>query len=1080
MELCVRPERADWPRLMSRRLKDDDSVRDIVRGIIDRVARDGDRALTELSEEIDGVRPGAAGRGDCPGLEVRQEEFDAAEAAVSREMKAAIEAAYWNIRRFHEAQMPQEVEVETSPGVHCISRPVPIRRVGLYVPGGSAPLFSTVLMLAVPARVAGCGEVILCTPPGKDGRVAPEVLCAARLCGVDRVFRVGGAQAVAAMAFGTETIPAVDKIFGPGNRYVTAAKQMLGLTQTAIDMPAGPSEVMVMADGSARADFVAADLLSQAEHGPDSQVVLLCLSEEFALEVREQISVLTRRLPRQAIAQKALDNSKMIVLSGVWEMVDFANGYAAEHLILAVENPWSVARRITSAGSVFIGNWSPESAGDYASGTNHTLPTSGWARAYSGVNTDSFFRRMTLQELTPVGLRCIGGTIMTMAAGEGLDAHRLAVKERLDYLNDNGVLPPWEADPDLKKEMLDDRILEDDEDYDGYLEYEDPYEYLAGTYRKWEDSKDGATLKLVRENVKEMEPYSTARDEFVGKPEICLDANENPNENGFNRYPDPHQKALKRRISEIKGVSPDRIFVGNGSDEAIDLCYRVFCRPGMDNAVSIAPSYGMYGVAANINDVEFRKVQLNSDFSLDEERLFSAVDDRTKLLFICSPNNPTGNIFPRRQIERVIRRFNGIVVLDEAYADFSSDGSMLTALDDYPNLIILQTMSKARGMAALRVGMAFASPLIAGLFARVKYPYNIGALTQRIVLKRLETPCDGQVAGIISERERVRAALETCPLVEKVWPSEANFLLVKFIEADKVGNSANRAGACARDAAVRNTSFAAKIYNALVSEGIIVRDRSRVPGCEGCLRITIGTPRENDRLLCVLCRMADGTAASAGGGPSGIEAGEGRGTRNDYGRTALSSRSATVMRNTSETQITVMLDLDGHGPSYISTGIGFFDHMLDQLVHHGGMSLLIDAHGDLNVDEHHTVEDVGIALGEAVRQALGDKAGIARYGFVLPMDESEARVLVDFGGRIDFRWDVSFTREMIGDMPTEMFPHFFKSFAEAARCNLHISASGENGHHKIEGVFKAFARAVRCGVALTGAPDELPSSKGVL
>ncbi|MCD8295099.1 MAG: histidinol-phosphate transaminase [Clostridia bacterium] len=535
-----------------------------------------------------------------------------------------------------------------------------------------------------------------------------------------------------------------------------------------------------------------------------------------------------------------------------------------------------------------------------------------------------------------------------------------------------------------------------------------------------------------------MEPYSTARDEFDGVPEICLDANENPNDNGYNRYPDPHQKALKQRISEIKGVNPDRIFVGNGSDEAIDLCFRVFCRPGWDNAVSIAPSYGMYKVAAHTNDVEFREVQLGEDFTLDEGALFSAVDARTKLLFICSPNNPTGNIFPLEQLGRVIRRFGGIVVLDEAYVDFSSGGSMLPELDKYPNLIILQTMSKARGMAALRVGMAFASPLIAGIFARVKYPYNLGALTQNIVLKRLETPCDAQVAQILSERARVRKALEANPLVQKIYPSEANFLLVKVIDAKK-------------------------IYNILVSEGIIVRDRSNVKGCESCLRITIGTKRENDRLLYVLHQIAAEEKLT-----------------DKESKIASDDRSATVMRATTETQITVMLDLDGRGPSYISTGIGFFDHMLDQLVHHGGMSLLVDAKGDLKVDEHHTIEDVGIAIGEAMRQALGNKAGIARYGFVLPMDESEARVLVDFGGRIDFKWDVSFSREKIGEMPTEMFEHFFRSFADAARCNLHISATGENEHHKIEGVFKAFARAVRYAAARTVASDELPSSKGVL
>lgn len=427
MEIYINPARDSWEELTSRRRSDDSSVDATVSSIIGKVKDNGDKALISLSEEIDKVRPDS--------LEVSREEKEEAVRLVPASMKSALEKAADNIRKFHKAQLPSEIRVETMPGVKCVSKPVPLDSIGLYIPGGSAPLFSTVLMLAIPAAVAGCRQVVLCTPPDRNGKVNPTVLYAAHLCGVGRIFKVGGAQAIAAMAFGTESIPRVDKIFGPGNRYVTRAKQMLSST-VAIDMPAGPSEVMVLADSSARPDFVASDLLSQAEHGADSQVMLVCTSEDFAARVREKVSEQLENLPRKDIAAKALEGSRIIVLGSSDDMTDFANLYAAEHLIISMENPWKAAERITAAGSIFIGNYSPESAGDYASGTNHTLPTSGWARSFSGVNTGSFMRRMTLQELTREGLDALGGTIMEMAAGEGLEAHRRAVEIRLSGLSD--------------------------------------------------------------------------------------------------------------------------------------------------------------------------------------------------------------------------------------------------------------------------------------------------------------------------------------------------------------------------------------------------------------------------------------------------------------------------------------------------------------------------------------------------------------------------------------------------------------------------------------------------------------------
>ena len=385
--------------------------------------KDGDKALFELSEEIDKVSPAS--------LLVGEDEFEEAAEAVSGELKEAIEAAYANIHAFHKAQLPKEVVVETAPGVCCIQRPVAIRRVGFYIPGGTAPLFSTVLMLAVPAMVAGCPERVLCTPCGRDGKVAPAVLYAARCCGVDKVYKVGGAQAVAAMAYGTESIGKVDKIFGPGNRFVTMAKQIVSGQCTAIDMPAGPSEVMVLADSGAKAEYVAADLLSQAEHGRDSQAVLVCDDAAFTEKVLAEVGRQAALLPRGDMIASSLSHSRSVVLGSSEDMAAFANLYAPEHLIIQMTDADAMAARIHSAGSVFIGCWTPESAGDYASGTNHTLPTSSWARSYSGVNIDSFMRKMTLQKITREGLEGLAKTIVTMAQAEGLEAHANAVKIRL-------------------------------------------------------------------------------------------------------------------------------------------------------------------------------------------------------------------------------------------------------------------------------------------------------------------------------------------------------------------------------------------------------------------------------------------------------------------------------------------------------------------------------------------------------------------------------------------------------------------------------------------------------------------------
>ena len=423
MILITNPDKDQWANLLKRPTLDTESLFDMVKAIIERVKTEGDRAVLDYEAQFDKV--------SLSSLSVSAQEMDEAETLVSDELKAAIRLSAQNIETFHAAQRFNGAKVETQSGVTCWQKAVAIEKVGLYIPGGTAPLFSTVLMLALPARIAGCREIVLCTPPARDGKVHPAVLYAARVAGVSRIFKAGGVQAIAAMAYGTESVPKVYKIFGPGNQYVTAAKQLVSLRDVAIDMPAGPSEVEVLADESANPTFVAADLPSQAEHGIDSQALLITTSATLQQAVKAEVERQLALLPRKEIAEKSLANSKLIVVSSMDEALEMTNQYAPEHLIIETTNPEEEAAHVVNAGSVFLGSYSPESAGDYASGTNHTLPTNGYAKAYSGVSLDSFIRKITFQQLTREGIQRIGPAIEIMAANEHLDAHKQAVAVRI-------------------------------------------------------------------------------------------------------------------------------------------------------------------------------------------------------------------------------------------------------------------------------------------------------------------------------------------------------------------------------------------------------------------------------------------------------------------------------------------------------------------------------------------------------------------------------------------------------------------------------------------------------------------------
>ncbi len=426
MNKIYNPDKKDWRKLLKRPTQTVADIEATVNSIFNEVADDGDIVLKKYTEKFDGV--------SVDNLLVATEEIDEAKGLVSKELKNAIALAKKNVEAFHAAQKTDKVEVETANGVLCWQEKRPIQKVGLYIPGGTAPLFSTILMLAAPANIAGCKEIVLCSPPNRNGKIHPAILYTANLCGVTKIFKVGGIQAIAGMTFGTESIPQVYKIFGPGNQYVTVAKQIATKHGVAIDMPAGPSELLVVADNTANATFVASDLLSQAEHGVDSQVILVSTSKEFMLLVEQEIAKQLNELPRKAIAEKSIANSKLIYVADDKTAIDLINEYGPEHYIVCMANEEEYIDSIENAGSVFIGNYTPESAGDYASGTNHTLPTNGYAKQYSGVNLDSFMKSMTFQKISETGIKEIGKAIELMAEAEGLQAHRNAVTLRLKSL----------------------------------------------------------------------------------------------------------------------------------------------------------------------------------------------------------------------------------------------------------------------------------------------------------------------------------------------------------------------------------------------------------------------------------------------------------------------------------------------------------------------------------------------------------------------------------------------------------------------------------------------------------------------
>lgn len=552
-------------------------------------------------------------------------------------------------------------------------------------------------------------------------------------------------------------------------------------------------------------------------------------------------------------------------------------------------------------------------------------------------------------------------------------------------------------------------------------------------------------LSLARPELLDLRPYSSARDEFKGEAEIFLDANENPF--GFrykgvpdlNRYPAALQKTLRERLSAITGIPPSNIFTGNGSDEIIDLAIRAFCRPGTDSIIITPPTFGIYEVQARANAAGIVEVPLTGDFLPDAGAIVAAAAEsaskgsQVKIAFICSPNNPTANLVPAELIEEIAATFPGLVIVDEAYIEFSGTNGAMGLLQSYKNLMILRTFSKARGMAGARLGTGYSCEEVISILNKIKLPYNVNTLTLDAALKSLyaERETAQQVAVIIEERRKLTEELPAIKGVLKVWPSDANFLLVKV--QDPKG-----------------------LYKYLAERGIVVRDRSSMKGCEGSLRITVGRPPENKLLLEAVRDFNEGTVRD----------------------TDMKRKLVTTRRRTSETDVIVKFSPDGQGIGDVQTGLGFLDHMLELLAFHSGCDMLIRGNGDLHVDAHHLAEDVAITLGQAIADAMKERQ-VERYGFTLPMDESLATVAVDMGGRALFVWDVEFRSEMLGDLPSQMVSHFFRSLSTSARCAIHVKASGENDHHIAEAVFKAFGRALRMALKSSGG-TAVPSSKGMI
>ncbi|HET7620995.1 MAG TPA: histidinol dehydrogenase [Gemmatimonadaceae bacterium] len=777
--------------LCDRSTSKDTGVRTRTAAIIKRVRREGDAALFDLALELDGVR--------LESLEVAPVLLRRALARLSPALRGAMERSAANIAAAHRALSPGPAQVETEPGVIVGRRADPLGAVGVYAPGGRAAYPSSVLMGAVPARVAGVGTVVLCSPPGRDGLPAPAVLAAAALARVDRVFALGGAGAIAAMAFGTRTVPAVNRIVGPGNSYVAEAKlQVAGIV--GIDSPAGPSELLVIADDSVDPAFVAREALAQAEHDPLAAVVIITIGAAMAREVERELAARLGSQSRATIIAQALESrGALLWCESTNDAVAFSNRYAPEHLLLAVRDPESVFADVRNAGSVFLGDTSSVAFGDYITGANHVLPTGGAARAYSGLSTLDFMRWTTYQRVAPDAAARLARDTAVFADAEGLTGHAETAEAQ-------GI-----GSAGSRKQE-------------------------AGIHLQQPGADPAAARRVAARRFEGMEAYDPRREPCAvdlsdntnlwGAPPAAARALRDFVESEITRYPAVYAGRLKEALAEYAGVRREEIVTGCGSDDVLDSALRALAEPGESVAVA-EPTFAMASIFARMNGLEVRCVGLTGRFGLDADALLAT---GARVIYICSPNNPTGNAFDRESIERVIRAAPGVVILDEAYAEFMGRGFLHSA-PSHENLLVVRTLSKAFGLAGARVGYAAGNAALVSAVEKSRGPYKVSAQAERAALAALKEDRDwiaGRIDEVRANRERFVTALERLGLAPLA--SDANFVLVPVRDAAALAQRLRRSDA----------------------SGVAVRPFVALPGIGDAVRITIGPWRLMETALSAL------------------------------------------------------------------------------------------------------------------------------------------------------------------------------------------------------------------------------------
>lgn len=764
-------------RIVRRGRMGDRSVAATTARIIADVRDRGDDALRDLARRYDGV--------ELVALEVPAAKIRRARAALAPDLLAALEQAAAAIARFHDAQRPAAMELEVRPGLRLGRRPDPLSRVGVYAPGGLAAYPSSVLMGVVPARVAGVEEVVVCSPPDPHGLPPAPVLAACAIAGADRVFPLGGAGAIAALAFGTESVPAVDKVVGPGNAYVTEAKRQL-TDAVAVDTPAGPSELLVLADDGADPSLIALELLGQAEHDPDAAVVLVTTSSALAEAAADAMARELDRMPRRSIAAAALASRGAILTAGTLDAaIRFAERYAPEHLLLMVRRPREVLPRIRAAGTVFLGDASCVAFGDYLTGANHVLPTGGLARAHSGLSTADFVRWTTWQEVDAAAAAELALPTAVLAAAEGLPGHVAAALARA------GGQAGSAASPDARTAPV-------------------RFRTAYGAVPSYDPHRGGVAVDL------------SDNTNLFGAPPAALEALASAaGSNTVGRYPTPYGDALKAAVAASLGMGVDHVATGCGSDDLLDSAIRAFCDPG-ELVATPAPTFPMAEVFALMNAARVEAVPLRPGYELDADRLLAT---RARILYVCRPNNPTGTLFDRGAVLRLLREAAGLVLLDEAYTEFAGDSLVRDAIDS-GHALVLRTLSKAYGLAGLRVGYAVGPPELVRELEKSRGPYKVGGVAERAAvaaLTRGRTWVDASVREVRANRDRLAARLGELGL-EPV-PSAANFLLVP------VPYEARRLASTLRD------------------RGIGVRAFPDLPVAGDAIRVTVGPWPVMERLV---------------------------------------------------------------------------------------------------------------------------------------------------------------------------------------------------------------------------------------